>query len=151
MFEIGSKSLRKLLLFKFNGVGVTVVLNGVVICLFVEICVGKLGDGVIDGLMVVVDKVDDKSLDYFFLIELFLFQFTISSHEIDKKITYFNCGVGFDEAMAGILIEAGNSTSLTFFAVAVASLSLFKQDDLKSSKLNSGNDFVVASTTLLKK
>lgn len=67
--------------------------------------------------------------------------------------TYLSCDVGFAVAIAGILIDDGISTSLAFLAVAVAacvSLSLFKQDDLKSSKLNSGNGVDVASATRLK-
>lgn len=61
---------------------------------------------------------------------------------------YFNCGAGFCEAIAGILMELGIITSLTIFAATGASLSLLRQDDLKSSKLNSGNDFVATSIDL---
>lgn len=69
LLEIGSKSLRKLLLFKFNGVDGAAALNGVCIGLFVGICDGKLGDGVIvDDGFTVVDNVDDKSLDFIIFI-----------------------------------------------------------------------------------
>lgn len=62
------------------------------------------------------------------------------------------CGAGFGVASTGMLMDVGISTALTCFAFAVAtSLSLFKQDDLKSFKLNSGNDVDDVSTPLQKK
>lgn len=80
-------------------------------------------------------------------------------HFIDKNVsppntfewelfTYFTCGAVFGGAIAGMLIDVGMINSLTVFDFAVAivswyciSFSLFKQEDLKSSKLNSGNAF----------
>lgn len=64
LFEIGSKSARKLL-FKFKAVEVTGALNDAKTGLPIDICAGKLGDGIIDG-RIVVDKVDDRSLQLSF-------------------------------------------------------------------------------------
>lgn len=50
-----------------------------------------------------------------------------------------------------MLIELGNKTSLVLFAEAALSLSLFKQDDLKSFILNSGNAVVGPSIDLKKR
>lgn len=54
-------------------------------------------------------------------------------------MSYLICGAAFEVAIVGILMEDGNNTSLTFLDGCDGDLSLFKQDDLKSSKLNSGN------------
>lgn len=61
---------------------------------------------------------------------------------LKKKYSYFICGEALAEAIDGILIDDGSRTSLTFFVGWAAFLSLFKQDDLKSSKLNSGKAWV---------
>lgn len=58
---------------------------------------------------------------------------------VRNSVLYFICGDDLEVAIVGILMEDGNNTSLTFFDGCDGDLSLFKQDDLKSSKLNSGN------------
>lgn len=85
-------------------------------------------------------------------IRMFRFKLKLNSILIEQKIvrsTYFNCDDVFGGAIAGILIEDGNKTSLTFFVGGAALLSLFKHDDLKSSKLNSGNDWVAVPSMVL--
>lgn len=54
---------------------------------------------------------------------------------------YFVWGAALAVAIAGILVEDGTSVSDGFLVCSVGPL--FKHDDLKSSKLNSGNAFEV--------
>lgn len=125
------KPLKKLLFDKFNDVDCAAGMfdDITVVGLLNANCVGKLGDGAID----VVCNVDVK-----FLKQRNFYK--KNDCQEMKNDTYFICGAGFAVAIDGILIEDGIKTLFTFFSGCAAELSSFKQDDLKSFKLNSGND-----------
>lgn len=62
------------------------------------------------------------------------------------------CGFAADAtSIFGILIDDGNSGSFDILFWVPEDLLLFKQDDLKSSKLNSGNGLSTVVPSILKK
>lgn len=143
LFEpIWPKPLRTLL-FKFKG---EMLDNDAIDGLFDANCDGKLGDGVID---VFFEFDDDETLEWINQNNIRNIQFNVIV--CWSVVSNLDCGAGFAVTIAGILIEDGIKTSLTFFVSCAVVLSLFKQDDVKASKLNSGNDCVEDSSIDLRK